>query len=129
MAKRFIKLTVKPTFSMSPDVKQRYELVEYANGDVYIKLSGINDDGDQLSYKNRVSKSVIEEIRQLLSETMITVHADDHTMCDGYLITLEIDGFLGKATKISLSWISEPPDGWQNLSLITDKIFNLIPEE
>lgn len=93
MVKQFLKLTVEPTFSMSPDVKQTYEMIEYNNGDSYIKLSGINDQGPKVFYKKIISKTIVEEIGELLSKTTITVQPEEYCICDGDLITLEKASF------------------------------------
>jgi|GEM_PF-3844968 len=127
MAKRFLKLTVEPTFGMIRNAKKMYEIIEYANGDLYIKLSGIDNDGQKVFHKKIISKGIVEEIIEHLSKTTINVFLQKQFIYDGDFITLEIDDRKNRA-KISLSWISQPPDGWQQLSLVTEKIFSLIPE-
>lgn len=124
MAKRILKLTVEPTFGVLLNAKQMYEIIKYVNGDLSIKLLGIDNDGQKVFHKKVISEDIVEEIIDLLSKTTINVLPQNQSICDGDFIKLDIDDERGK---ISLSWISQPPDGWEQLSLVTDKIFNLIP--
>jgi len=110
---------------MVQNAKQTYEIIEYVNGDLYIKLSGIDNDGQKVLNKKVISESIVEEIIELLSKTTINVLPQKQFICDGDFIKLEINNERGK---INLSWISQLPDGWQQLSLVTEKIFNLIPK-
>lgn len=126
MAKRLLKLTVEPTFGISTKAKQSYEVIEYVNGDLFIKLTGFDNDGNKIFYKNIISNVIILEILDLLSKTTIKVLPQEQFICDGDFINLEIDDMRGK---ISLSWISKPPDGWEQLESVTEKIINLIPNK
>jgi len=110
---------------MFQNAKKTYEIIEYVNGDLYIKFSGFDNNGQKVFNKNLISDDIVEEIIVLLSETTINVLPEKQFICDGDFIKLDIDD---ERAKIRLSWISHPPDGWQCLSLVTEKIFNLIPK-
>lgn len=123
MPERIIRIKLEKCWGFAYDAIRRIDILRYKNGDYYSLYTKTNCDGEKETIKHQIESSEIDSIFELLSTVQIQAFPNhDDLGCDGGYTELEVGGYGGRT---SFRWWSVPPEGWDVLDLITDRIIRV----
>ena len=122
MPERLIRIKLEKCWGSPYDAMRRIDILRYKNGDYYSLCIKTNCDGVKETIKHQIKSSEIDLIFELLSTVQIQAFPNYEMGCDGGFRELEVGGYEGRS---SFRWWSVPPEGWDVLDMITDRIISV----
>ncbi len=122
MAKRILRISYESTFGLPHEIAKKYiDILKYKNGEYYYKYITRNELLKKEIYKKRVEPSIVHEIIEALSDINIPAFPKHQMGSDGGFTEIEVGGYEGSS---HFRWWSYPPDGWERLDEVVQKIIS-----
>lgn len=102
---------------------QTYSLYEVEGGSYLIRHWKVDDDGKRRSIKYLLEASDVQPILKQLFKLNLPIAQELIPGCDGGFTEIELGDYWGGS---KFRWWSVPPEGWEELDVLTQKILGLV---
>jgi len=120
MAERILRVKWEGTYGFIHEVApKRIDFFIDKEGDYFAKYIRLNEYQERVATKILVDGDELDEVFDALSTISIPAFPDPNIGCDGGYTELEVGGYTGLS---HFRWWSVPPDGWEVLNEIAQKL-------